>query len=451
MRLSRLVGRLAVAAVAFALPYQALADDTYSFRVPAFSAGHENVLKISYELDCSATHGKGYHAVRGRIELDNPRQIVRFDMFEGVNGTELLVPPRNEETVAKLTLEANPFCLARRFAVELSSAILQSSPSALDYLALQHAPFLVVRSDQYDNRGTDIPLALAYDAQELKNGGIALRYTMYMSDEDSTSSVGDEEGQMARYGRHTDIEWLYKIELDSNLNVTRREYQGDVFSGIGHSTKTFKGKLLGTSTHPVLYDIANHNVFDDGPRGDQKDKPLEGYALVPRVRIPAPLARESLMFALPWLYRVSDWELDVENKLRMWANEYLFVLVTGVLDKGAFRARLTTAAGQSFESGGGHSDVDRLGEDMWGRQSYTAIPLGEALVDQVETGQVHGALDLVSTATWGTRLTLTAPLRFFRLRNVAGSYETVEVVNRFSCSGGRLEGGNVSSMPVCQF
>jgi len=398
------------------------------------------ILALNYSVACQAN--PQFPAINARVWRAG--REIRFQLFYRENHTQVLLgemlPGDSAQTVSEqVQLEPNPECELRSLQAQLTS--MDTTVSARDplnqrqqsRLAIKHSPFLIIRPDQLQNHQTDLPLALAYSIFTSPQGTTILRYTMIFSDEDSQPSENDTEFQMARYGRRTDIEWLYQVELDRDLNVLNRTYQGDIILGAGHSTRPFHGEFLPHTLHPVLYNVATHNVFSDQPLPEQKRfKHLIGFALFPADEIPAPLAREQVMLQHPWIFEASDAELAREHRLQQAITEYLLVEINGQLNQGKFRAVVETNGGTRFLSGNGLGDVDRLGEDLWHRQSFTGIPLSEAILEDLGY-RIHGEFHLEQTSLTRPNLDLMQ-LRFFRVRKDEKQVSIEEVSHHFDCA-----------------
>lgn len=410
-------------------------------------APHEAFLDISYSVECSSD--LPYRGITGAVLVNN--RTIRLDLHASKNRVlTTLGRVSSQHDHVSLVLDPSSNCRLADLTTNVGSTERgERSFDGIRELALLHSPFLAVRPDQLENRYTDLPLAIVYSTLPRGNGlheGFFLRYTMIFSDEDSKTSIRGTDGQMARYGRRTDIEWIYEVEFDGYQQVIGRRYQGNIFGGIKditdihdftHSTKSFHGSYLdGNSMHPILYNVADNNVFSDEQPSQLRGNPLTGYHLMPECKIPFPLAREALMFMEPWMFKVSDLENARENKISAPASDYLFVLIDGVLD-GSFTAAVTLHTGERVLSGNGHSDVDRLGEDLWSRQAFTAIPVGAALLDEIEAGHLdtssHGDVRLQDTS-WAPGKLQIETLRLFRLLKTGDTYRTQELTSRFKCS-----------------
>jgi hypothetical protein len=382
------------------------------------------VLKYKYRVRCDRSEKPVPRLLTGSIALEG--RTVRVELFDAARSGETLLGALPSHFAPELKLDANPNCTLAEFSPEL---LREPTSKEVAEIAFEHAPFLVVRKDQFKNPRTDLPLVLAYSVNS-EGTSWSLRYTLIFSDEDSLSSVRETEAQMARYGRRTDIEWLYEVTFDPKGKILKRIYQGDILRGWGHSRRAFRGKFVAGTQHPILYDIASHNVFLDHPSHRQKGMPVEGHALVPRIRIDEPRAREWVMIQNPWIYQVSDEELAYEHKLLRPSTEYLLALLRARLDYGSFIGRVQLATGSVFLSGGGAGAVSSIGQGLYGEETCTAIPLGGRNLASLEKGKLPGAIDFVP-ASRRTQLNLKIfEVHYFRLIEREGTYDRVELTDR---------------------
>jgi hypothetical protein len=164
------------------------------------------------------------------------------------------------------------------------------------YEALAHAPFLHTRPDSLD-RFSDLPLVAWVETRPAADGGRELRYSVVFSNEDGGTPA---DRLMATWGRVTDIELVYVVELDAAGRVRREEYQGK-----SHVVTRFAGRREGG--HPVLHVVTKNNMVSD--RG--RETPLMAPAPVPFVL--DGVSREAVMDAYPWTYRVSSQEVRREG------------------------------------------------------------------------------------------------------------------------------------------
>lgn len=159
------------------------------------------------------------------------------------------------------------------------------------------APVLYARPDTI-GRFTDVPLFMWYETEPTPRG-TRYRYSVIFSNEDGGTPA---DRLMATWGRTTDIEYVYSVEVDARGAVLHEDMQGPK-----HEVLPFRGKRDGT--HPILYvSTSNNMVLDEGT-------PRVKYAPVP-VAFPLDnVSREAVMDAHPWLYEVMAKELAREGKI----------------------------------------------------------------------------------------------------------------------------------------
>src|SRR6266480_2264223 len=99
-----------------------------------------------------------------------------------------------------------------------------------DQLSLAHTPVLYARANTID-RFTDVPLMMYYEI--LPEGADRLvRYTVVFTNEDGGTQTA---ALMARWGRATDIEWVYELRVRGEKVIE------EIYQGVEHETKSFKG------------------------------------------------------------------------------------------------------------------------------------------------------------------------------------------------------------------
>ena len=167
---------------------------------------------------------------------------------------------------------------------------------SLESTLLGHAPTFGVRADTIGT-ASDLPLVL-YVEDDRRDGKGWLRYSAIMSHEDGGTAA---PALMARWGRTTDIELAYEVELDGARIV------GDRFQGPDHEIRSFAGTREGQ--HPDLLIATLNNMFIDRGRS------LARVRLVPhRVNL-AGRTRESVMDDHPWIYPLMARELRAEKRI----------------------------------------------------------------------------------------------------------------------------------------
>ena len=162
------------------------------------------------------------------------------------------------------------------------------------YAMVAHAPILYARANTV-GKFTDIPL-LSYC--ERMDG--YLQYTTIFSNEDGGTST---RALMARWGRTTDIEHVYRVWLDAAGHATRSTIQT-----LGHADVEFKGAREGN--HPLLYVSTDNNMV-----AEEGAAPIR-YMLTPLLVDLSDASREAVMDQHPFTYAIATQELEREAKLR---------------------------------------------------------------------------------------------------------------------------------------
>ncbi|HXH05483.1 MAG TPA: hypothetical protein VNI83_02720 [Vicinamibacterales bacterium] len=186
-------------------------------------------------------------------------------------------------------------------------------PDEPEHTALAHAPILHPRPGALE-RFSDLPLFAWVERAATPSGGVALRYSVVFSHEDGGTPT---DRLMATWGRATDIEFVYGVELDRDGRLVRAEYQGPE-----HAVLAFAGTRRGA--HPELWVVTDNNMVGDRPAAPGSSgpaRPGDGAAAVRFALAPQPLAlenasREVVMDANPWMYRLMAAELAREGRLQ---------------------------------------------------------------------------------------------------------------------------------------
>ena len=165
-------------------------------------------------------------------------------------------------------------------------------------MALAHSPVLYARANTIDHF-TDIPLLMYYEI--LRSGGtdLRVRYTAIFTNEDGGTQT---LALMARWGRGTDIEWVYEFRL-RNGKIIEETYQG-----VSHETKAFTGSRTG-GQHPLLAVASDNNNFSDLACSAVRFAPLPIRARLETA------TRESVMDLYPQTYRAMTEELLREHRI----------------------------------------------------------------------------------------------------------------------------------------
>lgn len=191
-----------------------------------------------------------------------------------------------------------------------------------------HAPVLYPRANTV-GRFSDTPL-LTYATRAMDGRQRVLEYTVIFSNEDGGTST---RSLMARWGRPTDIEYVYRVWLDGRGAPARTLIQTR-----GHKDVPYDGRR--EAFHPVLETVTDNNMVE----------PARGASAVRFQPMPFEVdlshgSRELVMDQFPATYAIAAKELMREEKLRppgRTADErisdprhYLTVELKLAMDKGA--------------------------------------------------------------------------------------------------------------------
>jgi len=174
------------------------------------------------------------------------------------------------------------------------------------YQVARFAPVLYGRNlpdygGEFDNAYSDTPLVGWHETTPATTAGhTILTYSVIWSNEDGGTDTG---ALLSRWGRTTDIEWIYSVELDAAGN---RVAGSDTFQAPSHTTTVFHGTYEGD--HALLDTCTNNNnvcdVVNDPMRfnlGYQQTRPVDQ-------------PREYIMDTNPWTYQVTNAEMQREGK-----------------------------------------------------------------------------------------------------------------------------------------
>src|SRR5262249_53848484 len=100
------------------------------------------------------------------------------------------------------------------------------------YAATAHAPILYARPGTLE-QFSDLPLVVWYETDRTDRG-TRYRYSVVFTNEDGGTPV---DRLMATWGRTTDIEFVYAVELDGAGRALEETYQAD-----GHKLLAFDGR-----------------------------------------------------------------------------------------------------------------------------------------------------------------------------------------------------------------
>lgn len=231
--------------------------------------------------------------------------------------------------------------------VEIISATVHSyefdpSSNPPETIAIAHSPFIYARPAAVD-KFSDIPLITYYEIFPEAENSFRIRYTTIFSNEDGGTQT---RALMARWGRSTDIEWVYELSLkDGKLN-------SQTFQAANHETKNFVGRR-DFGNHPLVYAVTENNNFADAGCSALRVAPFPIRADL------SAKSRETVMDENPWTYRIMAEEATREGRVdpkNMGVNtidalwNYLYVEVFAENDSSAVAVEVRTLDGKTSRS-----------------------------------------------------------------------------------------------------
>jgi hypothetical protein len=182
--------------------------------------------------------------------------------------------------------------------VGLRIAGLESSDErAVEFEALAHAPFVYERANTA-GRFSDVPVFMWYEIEPTPNGR-RYRYSVIFTNEDGGTPA---DRLMATWGRTTDIEYVYSVEVGRDGRILAHDYQGP-----DHEVLPYRAAL--EQRRARLWVVTDNNMVLD--RGESAVRFSPAPSLVDLTRV----SREVVMDAHPWLYAVAAQELAREGKI----------------------------------------------------------------------------------------------------------------------------------------
>jgi len=236
------------------------------------------------------------------------------------------------------------------------------SARAEEHTVLAYTPTLGIRADTIGT-ASDLPLIL-YAEDARRDGKGWIRYSTVISHEDGGTPA---PALMARWGRTTDIELIYEVEVDGARIVQDR------FQGPDHEIRAFAGPREGQ--HPHLLIATLNNMFVDRGRSLANVRP------VPRVVNLDRRTRESVMDDNPWIYPLMARELAAEKRIGTQIEdprEFLYVEARLDLQHAAASVRAGADADGWNDSARGRADL-AVNRNGWVRIAVHAPSTARAL------------------------------------------------------------------------
>jgi hypothetical protein len=201
--------------------------------------------------------------------------------------------------VHRLALERDPALSATNAGVaEITAATVDVLPAGSDdFVARSMAPILHARPNTV-GKFTDLPILMWYEVVPTARGR-QFRYSVIFTNEDGGTAT---DRLMATWGRTTDIEFVYGVEIDRRGQIVAEQFQGP-----GHEVPPFKGRHDGR--HPLLWVSTDNNmVSESGPTEIR-------YAPAPERFDLTNVSREAVMDRHPWSYALASAEMKREGKI----------------------------------------------------------------------------------------------------------------------------------------
>jgi hypothetical protein len=272
---------------------------------------------------------------------------------------EIVIERDRPQTAAGAVLEAK----------NLRIEEIPASHAGYDVYA--NAPVLFARLNTI-GKFSDIPLFL-YCERLQENNEPVLQYTVIFSNEDGGTST---RALMARWGRSTDIEYVYKRFTKSGSATIQAK---------DHVETAFTGEHDGN--HPLLMPVTNNNMI----AAASKESPLQ-FRLAPVLVDLTKASREEVMDRFPITYEVMSKELEREGKLRPFGivagekistpRNYIFVDYHAVLTNAALTVLARTKDGNLYASDLGRGDI-AIARDGYVRTTIE-LPPGSTATDVEE-------------------------------------------------------------------
>lgn len=292
---------LAIAAVMTALGAWLAPGAEPEHVVHAFTAGSDGEAIATVRAGCAGCDwgAAGRESVALRISLDGTYSQ-HLQLVRGAAPAEYRIAlGRVTKGPHRLAIDRD----ARLSAAGAGPATIDApqiavlTPGDAEFTALSMAPIVYARPNTV-GKFTDLPLLMWYEIAPTPRGR-QYRYSVIFSNEDGGTKT---DRLMATWGRTTDIEFVYGVEIDESGRVLAEEFQGP-----GHEVPPFKGRHEGR--HPLQWVSTDNNmVSEHGPTTVR-------YAPVPARFDLGVEAREAVMDANPWTYAVASLEMRREGKI----------------------------------------------------------------------------------------------------------------------------------------
>jgi hypothetical protein len=276
----------------------------------------EAIATVIVRCDRCAWDVEGREAVMLTVSLDG-RYVQHLPVLRTGRAEYRILLGRVEPGAHALKFEEDRDLSARELgggsaATIESTAIHQVVENSPEHRALSLAPFIYARPNTV-GRFTDVPVFMWYEVEPTERG-TRYRYSVVFTNEDGGTPA---DRLMATWGRTTDIEYVYSVEVDERGEILAEDMQGP-----DHKILPFRGKrevrhpeilpFRGNrdARHPLLWVVTDNNMVLDA--GSTRVR----YAPAPVAFPLRDVSREAVMDQHPWLYGVMAMELAREGKLK---------------------------------------------------------------------------------------------------------------------------------------
>src|SRR3954468_10336829 len=164
-------------------------------------------------------------------------------------------------------------------------------------LAQSMAPILYARANTV-GKFTDLPSLMWYEVAPTLRGR-QFRYSVIFTNEDGGTAT---DRLMATWGRTTDIEYIFGVEIDAAGKVVAEEFQGP-----GHELPAFHGRH--DARHPLLWVSTDNNMVSESGASTIR------YAPAPERFDLTNVSREAVMDRHPWSYALASEGMKREGKI----------------------------------------------------------------------------------------------------------------------------------------
>src|SRR4051812_15871451 len=153
--------------------------------------------------------------------------------------------------IVSIALDAakSPAKVRRARAGKLRITLAQPGDRVAQYAPILYGRDLPEIPGRYENNHTDTPLLAYHTTAKDAAGHTTIEYTVVWSNEDEGTDTG---ALMARWGRTTDIEWIYRVTLDR-----RGRKVSDAYQAPNHGILPFTGAH--EHKHPLLRTATGNN------------------------------------------------------------------------------------------------------------------------------------------------------------------------------------------------